>query len=120
MSSTLIDNLKTLAALPSKVVYGQGSPSLALYVWRGAGVLENYGTGKAFALAYSADQARQLLRDKMMTDECGPVWYLTSAYRDSDVWDEDDKAECAAKLAFLTAEPEVFTEPVALYQMGSE
>lgn len=90
--------------------------NLSLYVWRGADVLPRYGYGIAFALAYSADQARQILREKL-TARDGPWWWCDT---DEHILDDDDKADRARQLTFLTAEPEVFNEPVALYQMGSD
>jgi hypothetical protein len=63
--------------------------ALKLYVWRGDGVLQDYTSGIAFALADSAEQARTLLRESIETDQ-----------------------------GFLGKEPEVFDTPAALWVYG--
>lgn len=65
---------------------------MKLYVWRGDGVLEDYTSGIAFALADNVSQARDLLRQSIeLCEDC---------------------------MVFLNREPEVYDSPVALHVHG--
>lgn len=87
-----------------------GHARLKLYVWSGAGVLEQYGTGYAFALAETVGQAREMLLSQIQTRYDWIDW--TSEDQDDVVWQR-------GKVGFLDKSPAVYDAPVAFAIEGS-
>lgn len=89
--------------------------SLKLFVWGGEGCLENYRPGSATALAYTLDEARELVKTAVVKYyACG-----VEAWMDADEAKEAEVEE-RTKYAFLLRPPIVYEVPTALLHHGSK
>lgn len=82
---------------------------MKLFVWRGKDVLRDYSSGIVFALAFDVEQARNLVLHEFAKE------YI---YDNENWWMDDEQIEERHK--FLSNDPEVFENPIAIYKEGGE
>ena len=86
------------------------APKLRLFVWEG--VLRDYTSGVAFALAYSADHARRLIVARDFTSVAQQARLLSG---EVSIYDESLQPTIAHE---LYEEPRVYDEPWGFYLRG--
>jgi hypothetical protein len=88
---------------------------MKLYVWRGKGVLQNYSSGIAFALAESLEQAiMEVKRSFILAFQ--DIYWIPNV----DMEDEDFRSDVERHLQFLNDPPEIFDSPIGFFKEGGE